>query len=145
MNLRLDARGDLQHFFLIERSVRGARGHVGDARDPEDANPAVPRGDNLGNRGHADKVGADGAQRINFRGGFVARALHGEVDAIVDVLAELFSFFCDEALEFAIVCLGHIGEAQAETLVVRADEGIDALQVDVIANRYQAALRSSCD
>src|SRR5882724_2028814 len=37
--------------------------------------------------------------------------------------------------------MGHIRETQTETLVIRANERIDALQVYVIANHYQAALR----
>src|SRR3954453_10697998 len=39
--------------------------------------------------------------------------------------------------------MGHIGEADAETLVVGANERIRPLQIDVITDKHQRALRES--
>ena len=59
------------------------------------------------------------------------------------------SWHCDAELlgfgerDFAIglpVGLGHIWEARAEALVVRANERIDALKIDVIADDHERAL-----
>src|SRR4029077_14303295 len=96
-------RGGLQDFFLVQRRVGGACGHIGYAGDSEDANSAVARGNDLWNRGHADQIRADCAKRINFRRSLVAWTLHGEIDAIVDVQGQVLAFLGYEALELAIV------------------------------------------
>ena len=53
---------------------------------------------------------------------------------------ELFSFFGDEAAEFGVVGVGHVGKARAEAVVVGTDERVGALQIDVIAKGDERAL-----
>src|ERR1700682_3009003 len=59
----------------------------------------------------------------------------------MDVQAQLFGFLIDEGVELAIISLGHVWEPHTEALIIRTAERIRALQVDVIADHYQAALR----
>src|SRR5256885_13447871 len=58
----------------------------------------------------------------------------------MDLQSELLGFLGKNALELAVMRVSHVGEAQTETCVVRSAKRIRALHVDVVANRYQAAL-----
>ena len=49
-------------------------------------------------------------------------------------------FLCDLAIVLRI-CVSHVGEASAQPLIIRTNQRILSLQVDVIANQYQRALR----
>src|SRR3984893_95295 len=59
----------------------------------------------------------------------------------MDVQAQLFGFLIDEGVELAIISLGHVWKPHTEALIIRTAERIRALQVDVIADHHQAALR----
>ena len=55
-------------------------------------------------------------------------------------MPEAFPFLQRRRLVRLPVHLRHVGKALAEMLVVRPDQGIGALQIDVVAQNHQAAL-----
>ena len=87
--LGFGSSADFHDFFVVDGFVENAGGHVGDEREAEDFEAHVAGYDDFVDRGHADEVGAEGAEGADFCGGFVAGAEDGEVDAFGewDVLA----------------------------------------------------------
>ena len=65
--------------FLSGRDDAGSR--VGDERDAEDLEAHVAGNYGFVDGGHADEVGAEGAEGADLGGGFEAGAEDGEVDA----------------------------------------------------------------
>ena len=76
---------------------------------------------------------------MDFGGRFVIGAGESEVDAFVEFEAEFFPFFGGETAKIGIVGAGHVGKAHAEAVIVRADQRICWLQIDVIAQDDQRA------
>ena len=62
-------------------SAGDAGGEVGDEREAEDLDAHVAGDDDLVDGGHADEVGAKGAEGADLGGGFEGGAEDGEVDA----------------------------------------------------------------
>ena len=84
----------------------------------------MTRGDHFRDSGHADQVGANGAQIANLGRGFVAWSQQGGVDALIESLARLLrSLQGNLAIGFP-VSLGHVGKARAEAVVIGSDERI---------------------
>ena len=96
--------------------------------------------DYFGDGGHADQVRADGFEVANFGGSFEAGAGKRGVDSFVNAEAEPLRFAqSDFAIGFE-VSVAHIRKARTEALVIRSDERIFPLQIDVVANHHQRAL-----
>src|SRR6185437_6233668 len=94
----------------------------------------------LRNGGHADQIGTDSFQIANFGGSFKARTGKRGVDSFVNAKAEAFRL---AQSDFAIqleVSVAHIRKARAEALVIRSDQRIFSLQINVVANHNQRAL-----
>src|ERR1700733_13693257 len=66
--------GGVQHLPMVEWLLAQAGGRVRDQRDREYFRPEVARGDRFERGGHADKVGARGAQHPDLGGRLVVRA-----------------------------------------------------------------------
>src|SRR5438132_283152 len=126
---------------MIERLIQDSRRGIRYAGDTQHANAAVPRGDHFRNRGHADEVCADRAQVAYLRGRLVARPKERCVHSFVHPNAQAVCFADGHFAEAFVVGCGHVVEAQAEAVIVRAGERIDALQIDVIADDHETALR----
>src|SRR5208282_5086118 len=99
------------------------------------------RGDYFGDRRHADEIGAYAAQIFNLHGSFVAGTEQTGVDAFMLWNAEFGGLFAGDRAIFAGVGVRHVGEADAEAVVIGADQRVHALQVDVIAHYDERALR----
>src|SRR5438128_11061955 len=89
------ARAGLKDLFRSKGGTRDAGGHVGDAGDAKNANAGVPCSQHLRHGGHADKVRAERAEGMDLRRCFVVRTCKSEINALVKVECELFSFFRD--------------------------------------------------
>ena len=129
------------------RGLQHARGHVGDEREAEDLDAHVARDDDLVHGGHADEVGAEGAEGADLGGRLVAGAEDGEVDAFGQRDVLLCGLFGGEFAQARRVGGGHVEEAQAgagadgEARLVGADGGVLAGEVDVVGDADEAALR----
>src|SRR5438552_2488773 len=139
--LALNALGSLQHLDMVERLIEDSCGGIRYAGDTQHANAAVPRGDYFRNRGHADEVCANRVQVAYLGGRFVARPKERCVHSFVHPNAQAVCFVDGHFTKALVVGRGHVVEAQAEAVIVRAGERIDALQIDVIADDHETALR----
>ena len=101
---------------------------------------AVARGNDFRDGGHADQVGADGAQIANFGGSFVAGTGQSGVDAFIEADVIAVAFADGHFAKAAVVRDGHVRKTQAEAFVVRASERAYALQIDVIFDDDELAL-----
>lgn len=135
-----DAFAGFHDFLVRERLIDDSGGHVGDAGDGKDFDSHVTGGDHFEGSGHADEIGADDAEIVDLGGSFVAGAEQGGVDALVQGHSEFGGFVAGDCAVVLRVSVGHVGEADAEAVVVGADQGIGSLQVDVVANQDQRAL-----
>ncbi len=86
------------------------------------------------------KIRADGFQVANFGGGFEAGTGERGVYSFVNVEAEPLRLAQRDFAIWLEVGIAHIRKARAEALVVRSDQRIISLQIDVIANHDQRAL-----
>ena len=124
-------------------------GHVGDEGDAEDFEAHVAGDDGLVDGGHADEVGAEGAEGADFGGGFEAGAEDGEVDAFGELEALARGFFDGECAEARRVGGGHVEETLAasvdhgETGFVGAEGGVGSGEVDVVGDGDEQSLACS--
>ena len=88
-------------------------GHVGDEGDAEDFEAHVAGDDGFVDGGHADEVGAEGAEGADLGGGFEAGAEDGEVDAFGELESLAGGLFDGEGAEARRVGGGHVEEALA--------------------------------
>src|SRR5437899_6114573 len=139
--LGFDALGGFQHFVVIKRLVENTGSSVGNARDAQGANAGVARGDNFGNGGHPDQIGADSAEITDFRRRFVTGAGECGVDAFTEIDPEASSGGERQFAEFFVVGVGHVRETRAEFIGVWSGERVGALQIDVVADDDEASLR----
>ena len=117
-------------------------GFVADAGDAEDAGAAMAGDDDFGDCGHANGIGADGAQEAQVGGAFKGGAAEPGVDAFAQFYPGFGRGLAGEVAELAVVGLAHIGEARAEFVKVGADEGVEAHhadQVKVVGDEHQVA------
>ncbi len=82
--LAFDAAAYLHDFLVVDGFVEDPGGHVGDYGEAEDFDAHVSGYDDLVDGGHADEVGAEGAEGTDLGGGLVAGAEDGQVDAFVE-------------------------------------------------------------
>ena len=68
--LLLGAAADVHDVFVVDGFVEDAGGHVGDEGDAEDFDAHVAGDDGFVDGGHADEVGAEGAEGADLGGGF---------------------------------------------------------------------------
>ena len=118
-------------------------GHVGDEGDAEDFDAHVAGDDDLVDGGHADEVGAEGAEGADLGGGFEGGAEDGEVDAFGEGEALLVGFGDGEGAEPGRVGGGHVEEAlgrsrtSRKTRFVRTERGVGSGEVDVVGDGYE--------
>src|SRR5687767_13220074 len=128
--LPFDLLRGFHHFRMMQRFGKHAGGRIGDARDPEHFDAHVPRGNGFRHGGHADGVGAESAKGANLGRRFVARAEHGDVDTVLNRHADRLRRFVGDGPQPRRIDVGHIGESQAESIVVRTYQGVLPDQVD---------------
>ena len=122
-----------------ERLGQHARGHVGAQRHAEDLIPAVRGGDGLRHGGHAHGVRAEHARSAHLGGRFELRAGEVHVDALAQREVLLLGDFLGKLAQAGRVDIGHIGEARAEFLNVRAPEGTEVEELEVVGDEHQIA------
>ena len=98
------------------------------------------RGNHFRHGGHSHQVCADRPQIANLRRRFVTRAGQRRVHALRQLDAQPLPFLQRRLLVRLPVHLRQVGKAHAEAVFVRADQGIDALQIDMVAQNDQASL-----
>ena len=96
--------------------------------------------DHLRHRGHADHVGADGAQEAILGARLQVRPRHRDEDALVAGDLLLQGQALGQGDQLAIVGPAHVGEARTEAVVVPADERVVAEEVDVVLDDHDVAL-----
>jgi hypothetical protein len=88
----LGAETHLHDLFVVDGLVDHSGGEVGDEGEAEDVEAHVTGDGDLVDSGHADEVGAEGAEGADLGGRLVGWTKDGEVDAFgkADVLARSF-------------------------------------------------------
>src|SRR4051794_18323372 len=124
--------GVAQRLLVRERLAAHALGQVRDGGDRDRLQAGVAGQDHPRHGGHADGVGAQRAEGADLRRGLEARAGGGQVDALGQVDAERLRGVLQAPAQLGVVGAGQAGEARADLVVVRAGEGVDAEQVDVV-------------
>ena len=123
-----------------------ACGRVGDERDAEDFEAHVAGDDGLVDGGHADEVGAEGAEGADLGGGFEGGSEDGEIDAFGELEALACGLFYGEGAETWGVGGRHVEEALAgagdcgEAGLIGAEGGVGAGQVDMVGDGDEGAL-----
>ena len=129
----------LERLLVRQRDLAHALGEVGDDGHRRDPQPAVARDDRLRDRAHPDEVGAHRAVRADLGGRLEARAGDREVDAVVQRGAELVGHGVQAGAQLGVVGVGQAREARADLVVVEPHERVEALHVDVVGQRDEAA------
>ena len=96
-------------------------------------------GDDLGDRRHADGVGAERAERADLRGRLVRRARQREVDPFLQRQPLRRRDLLRLRAQRLRIGLAHVGEANAELLDVRPAQRVHPHEVDVIGDQHQVA------
>ena len=107
---------------------------------PRIAQSGVNADDDLRHGGHADHVGADAAQEAVLGPRLQVRPRHRHEHALVadDLLFQGDAPRLSDQL--AIIRTAHVRKADAEAVVVGADERVVAHEVDVVLDDHQVAL-----
>src|SRR5260221_11182523 len=71
----------------------------------------------------------------------IARAGERDIDAVEDIDAQPLALFQRDLAEVGRVGFRHVREANAKTLVIRSDQWIAALKIDVVLDHHQRSLR----
>src|SRR6266851_2923380 len=144
--LAFDTAAYLHDLFVIDGLVEDTGGHVGDDGEAEDLEAHVAGDDDLVDGGHADEVGAEGAEGSDLCGGLVAGAEDGEVDAFVEGPALSGGFGDGQLAQGGGVGGGHVEEAlacrgeEAEAGLVGAEGGVGSGEVDVVGDGDDGSL-----
>ena len=123
-----------------------AGGHVGDEGETEDFDAHVTGDDDLVDGGHADEIGAEGAEGADFGGGLEAGAEDGEIDAFGEEELLAGGLFDGEVAEAEGVGGGHVEEAlgrgwdDGEARLVGPEGGVGSGEVDVVGDGDDGAL-----
>src|SRR6266567_3704402 len=125
---------------MVERLIEDASSRVGHAGNAEHANAAVARCNHFRNRGHSDQICPDLAKVAYFRRRLVVRPGKRRVHAFVHSYAHAFSFPECHFTKLSVVRRSHVRKARAESFLIGARKRIDALQINVIADRHQPPL-----
>ena len=95
-------------------------GHIGDAGNAQHLQPQVVGGNGFRHSGHADGIRPQGPIGSDLGGGLVAGTREDGVDPLLAGDPQFGGGrFCQRP-QAQRVCLGHIREARAEALVIRA-------------------------
>src|SRR2546429_9943300 len=86
-----------------------------------------------------DHVGPEGAEHPVLGAGLEIRAGDGDVDSLAQPDAPLQGHAARQRAEARVVCLRHVREPGAESVVVRTDERVRAQEVDVIRDEHEIA------
>ena len=90
-----------------------------------------------------DRIGAERAERANLRRRLVARARARRCRRRAESAGQSRGArVVGDRAQPRRVDVGHVGKAQAEAIVVRADQRVVAHQVDVIVDHHQRAARA---
>ncbi len=141
---------ELHDLFVIDGLIEYAGGHIGDEGQAEDLEAHVTGDEDLVDGGHADQVGAEGAEGSDLGGGFVRRAEDGEVDAFGEGNSLLGGLFLSQIAEGFRVGTAHVEEALAgsgderEARLVGAEGGVGSGEVDVVREDNEASLGVGC-
>src|ERR1019366_9334045 len=81
----------------------------------------------------------NGAQKADLRWGFKVRSGHRRVHALEDASAQSLRFLPHELAELRVVGVRHVGMPQPKTLVVRANERVLSLKIDMVAQDHKRA------
>ena len=144
--MRFGVAAGLHNLFVIDRLIQDSGGHVRDERETKDFEAHVTCDDDLVDGGHADQVGAEGAEGADFGGGFKGWAEDSEVDAFGEEKLLAVGFFDGEGAQAKRVGGGHVEEAltgvgsHGEARFVGAQGGVDAGKVDVVGDGDESAL-----
>src|SRR5271168_1534406 len=117
--LLFGAAADLHDVFVVDgfgslpSGGYDAGGHVGDEGDAEDLEAHVAGDDGLVDGGHADEVGAEGAEGADLCRGLEGGSEDGEVDACGELEALTGGLFDGEGAKARRVGGGHVEEALA--------------------------------
>ena len=127
--------GGGQHLPVVERLTGEAGGGVGDQRYRQHLRAEVARGDRLEHGGHADQVGARGAQHPDLRGRLVVRPGERGVDAFL----ERGVVSARQGAQPLGVHLGEVGEPRRVPRGERPGQRGAAREVQVIADQHRLA------
>jgi hypothetical protein len=136
----------LHDLFVVDFLVEDAGCHVGYERKSEDFEAHVTGYDDLVDGGHADEVGAEGAEGADLGWGLEAGAEDGEVDAFGEEKLLSGCLLDGEGAEFEAVGVAHVEEALAcagdhgEAGLVGAEGGVGSGEVDVVGDGDERAL-----
>ncbi len=97
------------------------------------------RGDHLGNRRHADRIGSEKAQHAYFGRGLIARTRHSRVNTLTERDSLFGSRLRCRLAQAPVVGFAHVREARSQRLVIDSRQGVCARQIDVIGNEHQVA------
>ncbi len=142
----LGLEAHLHDLFVVDGLIEDSGGEVGDEREAEDLQAHVAGDDDLVHGGHADEVGAEGAEGADLGGGLIGGAEDGEVDTFGQADVPAGGLLLGEVAEGGGVGVGHVEEAlagtrgDAEAGFVGPDGGVHAGEVDVVGDRDETAL-----
>jgi len=121
----------------IRMAVDEAGGRVGGEGQDQHPHPHVAGGDDLGHRRHAHHCAAEGAQHPHLRRSLEGGPEHRRVDALVDREARLLRCKPRQLPQLGVVGRAHVGELRTELTPPGPDQGVRALQVEVVAHQHQ--------
>ncbi len=117
---------------MAQLLIRYVRRQVRNARDPQDFHPHVSRYDRLCDRGHSYDVRSHCSKCPDLRRCLIAWTGESDVYAFMHIQSQA-SRLCQR--NFAILLrirMRHVGKAWSEPLIIRTDQRIRALQIDVV-------------
>ena len=109
---------------MRQRLIQDARGHIGQARYAQHAQPAVHGHNGLRHSGHAHRVRAQHARHADFRRRFIAGAVEPGIYALAQSNVLALGHIQSQRAQLAVISAGHIREARAKGLQVFAAQGI---------------------
>ena len=124
---------------MVERLLGDAGGHVGQARQPQHAQPHVAGHDGLGDGRHAHRVGPHGAGHLDLGGRLVGGAREGDVDAAAAGHAYLPAGLLGDLAQLGVVDGAHVREARPQLVEVGPHQRVAAHVVDVVRDDHQLA------
>ena len=128
----------LHNLRMIDGRFQHAGGHIGDAAEAQHPQAAVPGDDGFRHGGHAHGVGSQHTGHADFRGSFIAGAVHPAVHAPAQINIQLAGHLHGNFPQAPVKGVGHIREAGAEGVQIGPGEGILAGEIDKMAKEERA-------
>src|SRR5215213_11387970 len=126
---------------MIDRLVADPCRHVGNTRDAEDLEAHVTRHDRLRHCAHPHGIRTEVSQQVDLGGSLVAWARERAIDPTSYLDTDRLRLVYNQLLRLRRVDGRHVRKPWAESFVIRSTEGLDAHQVEVIADHHQRSLR----